>query len=84
MRILKNFENFSRLDESVGKPDQPVHKVLFSGIVVKALSIVCVGSHSFGIITIHPLFFGIPESMRKILKIFENCSQPVELVGKLD
>ena len=29
-------------------------------------------------------FFWISDSMRKILKNFENCSQPNELVGKPD
>ena len=30
------------------------------------------------------LVFWIPESLRKVLKIFESLSQPVELVGKQD
>ena len=28
--------------------------------------------------------FYIPDSLRKILKIFENCSQPDGMVGKPD
>ena len=55
---------------------------MFSRTTVKALSIVCVGSHSFGIRIVHPLFFWIPDSMRKILKNFENFPQLAEPVGK--
>ena len=55
---------------------------MFSRTVVRALGIICVSSHSFGIKTIHPLFFGIPYYVRKVLTNFENCTQPVELVGK--
>ena len=36
------------------------------------------------VLVILRLFFWIPDSMRKILKNFENFSQPAEPVGELD
>ena len=57
---------------------------MFSGTVVRALVIVCVSSHSFGVKTVHPLFFGIPYYVRKFLTKFENCSQSAIPVGKPD
>ena len=43
-KVLKNFESLSELVELVGKLDQPVHWVQFSGMEVWVLFIVCVGS----------------------------------------
>ena len=57
---------------------------MFTGTTVRALDIVCVSSHSFEVRTIHPLFFGIPYYVRKILKNFEIFSQSVQPVGELD
>ena len=57
---------------------------MFSGTVARALDIVCVSSHSFRVRTVHPLFFWIPYYVRKVLKNFENCSQPAQPVGKPD
>ena len=55
---------------------------MFSEIVVRVLSIVCVSSQSLGVGIVLRLFCWIPDSVRKILKNFENCSQPDEPVGK--
>ena len=43
-KVLKIFESLSQPDELVGKPDQPVHWVQFSGMEVWVLCFVCVGS----------------------------------------
>ena len=43
-KVLTNFETLSQSDGLVGKPDQPVHWVQFSGIEVWVLCFVCVGS----------------------------------------
>ena len=80
-RILKKFENFSQPAESVEKPDQPVHQVLFFGTTVRVLGVVCISSQPFGVEIVLRLFFWILESLMKNLKIFENFSQPV---GKPD
>ena len=53
-------------------------------MVVRVLSIVCVISQSFGVGIVPRLFFWIHDSVRKILKIFESCSQSAKLVGELD
>ena len=57
---------------------------MFFGTAFRALGIVCVNSHSFGVKTVHPLFYGIPYYVRKVLTNFENRSQPVEPVGESD
>ena len=82
-RILTNFENFSQPVGLVGKPDQPVHYVLFSGTTVRVLGIVCISSQPFrvGIVL---LFFLISNALRNNLTNFENCSRPAEPVGKSD
>ena len=48
----------------------------------KALGIVWIGSQPFGVRIVLRLFCWIPNSMWRILKNFENFSQPVEPVGK--
>ena len=56
-KVLKNFEIFSQPAGPVGKPNQPVHWVIFSGTAVWVLCFICVGSWSFGVrIALH-LFF---------------------------
>ena len=55
--VLINFEKCSQSDQPVGKPDHPDHYVLFSGIVVRALCLVWIGSHSFGVEIVHYFFF---------------------------
>ena len=81
---MKNFENFSQPDGQVGKPNQPVHYVKFSEIAVLVLCFVCVDSHSFRVELALCLFFWILDSVRKVLKNFENFSQPVGPIGKSD
>ena len=44
LTILKNFEIFSQPAGPVGKPNQPVHWVLFAGTAVRVLCFVCVRS----------------------------------------
>ena len=47
-KVLKFFEIFSQLYGLIGKPNQPVHWVRFSGTAVKVLCFVFIGSWSFG------------------------------------
>ena len=82
--VLINFDNCSELARPVGEPDKPVHYVLFSGKIVRALGIVWVSSHSFGVVIVHCLFLSIPYSIRNVLKKFENCSQLARLIGESD
>ena len=56
--FLNIFENCSQPDRLVREPDHLVHYVLFSGTTVRALGIVWVNSHSFGVKILHRLFFG--------------------------
>ena len=81
-KVLKIFEIFTQPVGPVGKPNQPVHWVLFSRTAAWVLCLVCVGSWSFEVrIALH-LFFWILDSMRKVLKIFEIFSQPAGPIGK--
>ena len=57
---------------------------MFSRTVVRALDIVCVSSQPFEVGIVLRLFCWISNSVKKILKIFDNCSQPDVLVGKPD
>ena len=84
MKVLTIFEIFSQPAGPVGKPNQPVHWVLFFGIVVFVLFFVCDDSHSLKVRIAIRLFFWILDSMRKVIKIFENFLQLAELVEKLD
>ena len=77
-KVLTNFEIFSQPDGLVGKPNQPVLWVLFSGTTVWVLCFVCVRSWSFEVRIALRLFFWIPNSVKKVLEFFENFSQPVE------
>ena len=81
-KVLTIFEIFSQLDGPIGKPNQPVHWVLFARTTVWVLFIVCIGSWSFGVRIVLFLFFWIPNSVKKVLKNFEIFSQPAGLVGK--
>ena len=81
-KVLKNFEIFYQLDGLVWKPNHPVHWVLFSRTIVWVLCFVCVGSWSFEVGIALRLFCWIPDSVRKILKNFENFSQLAKQVGK--
>ena len=84
-KVLKIFENLSQPVGPVGKPNQPVHYVQFSEIALLVLCFVCVDSHPFRVgIALRLFFFWISETMRKVLKNFENSSQSAEPVGKPD
>ena len=48
-KVLKFFEIFSQPARLVGKPNEPVHWVRFSGTAVWVVFFVCVGSWSFGV-----------------------------------
>ena len=79
---MKSFEIFSQPDGPVGKLNQPVHWVQFTGTAVWLLCFVYVGFWSFRVrITLH-LSCWILDSMRKVLKIFEIFSQSDEPIGK--
>ena len=56
-KVLKFFEIFSQLDRLVGKPNQLVHRVRFSGIAVWVVCFVCIGSWSFGVGIVLRLFY---------------------------
>ena len=51
------FENFSQPPQLVRETDQPIHYVIFSRTAVRALGIVWVNPHSFGVGIVHHLFF---------------------------
>ena len=57
---------------------------MFSGTADRALDIIWVSSHSFGVGIVHRLFCWIPYSVRNVMKNFENFSQLVQPVGELD
>ena len=58
-KVLTNFEIFSQSAIPVGKPNQPVHYVQFSEIVVLVFFFVCVNSQSFEVeIALCLFFFG--------------------------
>ena len=59
-------------------------RFFFLEIAVRVLCIVWVRSHSFGVKIVHRLCFWFPHSIRNVLKNFQNCSQPDQLVGELD
>ena len=81
-KVLTIFEIFSQPDGPVGKSNQPVHWVMFAEIAVWVLCFVYVESWSFGVRISLSLFFWIPDSMRKVMKIFEIFSQSAGPVGK--
>ena len=66
-KVLKSFEISSQPSGSVGKPNQPIHWVMFGRTTIWVLFFVCVGSCSFGVRIALCLFFWIPKSMRKVL-----------------
>ena len=83
-KVLTSFEIFSQPDGPVGKPNQPVHWVLFVGTTVWVLCFVCIGSWSFRVRIVLCLFFWIPHYVRKVLTSFEIFSQLDGPVGKLN
>ena len=56
-KVLKFFEIFSQPSGLVGKPNQPVHRVRFSGTAVWVLCFLCIGSWSFGVGIVLRLFY---------------------------
>ena len=75
-KVMTSFEIFSQPTRLVGKPNQPVHWVRFSGTAVWVVFFVCVGSWSFGVGIALRLSCYIPNSMRKVLtslRSFLNC-----------
>ena len=83
-KVLKTFEIFYQPDLLVGKPNQNIHWVMFSGTTVWVLFFVYVGSWSFGVGIELRLFFWIYDYVRKVLENFENFSQLAVPVGKPD
>ena len=81
-KVMTSFEIFSQPSGLVGKPNQPVHWVLFSRIAVWVLCIVCVGSWLLVVGIALRLFFSTPDSMRKVFTSFEIFSQSDGPVGK--
>ena len=81
---MKNFVSLSQPAELVGKPNQPIHWVQFSGMEVWVLCFfVSVLSHSVSeLYTVYIFWF--PYFVRNVLKNFQNCSQPDRSVGELD
>ena len=83
LSLLGRFWNFLRVSinhlDRLGKPNQPVHLVLFAGT---AVWVVCVGSWLFGVGIELRLSCWIPESFRKVLEFFESLYQPSGPVGK--
>ena len=68
--------------DRLGKPNQPVHLVQFSGMAVLVVWFVCVGSWFFRVRIELRLFCSIPDFVRKVLKIFKIFCQPSGPVGK--
>ena len=68
--------------DRLGKPNQPVHLVQFSGTAVWVVWFVCVGSWFFGVGIELRLSCWIPDFVRKVLKFFEIFFQPYGPVGK--
>ena len=68
----------------LGKPNQPVHLVQFSGTAVWVVWFVCVGFWLFGVGIELRLSCWILDFVRKVLKIFEIFFQPFGPVGELD
>ena len=84
-KVLKSFEIFSQPYGPVGKPNQPVHVVMFAGTAVWVFFFVYVGSWSLKVgIALTFVFFWIYDYVRKVLEKFENFSQPAVPVRKLD
>ena len=83
-KVLKSFEIFSQPAEPVGKPNQPLHWVMFAETAVRVLFFVYVGSWSFGVGIALRLFCWISDYVRKVLENFENFSQPAVPVRKPD
>ena len=83
-KVLKIFEIFSQPAGPVGKPNQPVHWVMFVGTAVWVLFFVYVSSWSFGVEIALRFFCWISDYVRKVLENFENFSQPAVPVRKLD
>ena len=83
-KILTIFEIFSQPAGPIGKPNQQVHWVLFTGTQFGYFALfVMVLDHSE--LELHSvLFFWILDYVRKVLENFENFSQPDVLVGKPD
>ena len=81
-KVLTSFEFFSQPTGSVGKPNQPVHWVRFSGTAVWVLCFVCIGSWSFGVGISLRFFSWIPDSVRNFLTKFQKFSQSFGLVEK--
>ena len=70
-KVVTGIAIFSQLDGPMGKPNQPVHWVLFTGTIIRVLFFVCIISLSFGVRIALRLFFSIPDSLRKVLENFE-------------
>ena len=81
-KVLKIFEIFYQSVGSVGKPNQPIHWVQFTGKAVWVLCLVCGGSWPFRVGIALRLSCWILDSVSKVLTSFEIFSPPSGLVGK--
>ena len=79
-KVWKVFEIFSPPSGLVGKPNQPVHWVRFSGTVVWVLFFVYISSWSFVVRIALRLFCWIPDFVRNVLTNFQNFSQSFGLI----
>ena len=82
--FFKIFDIFSEPDGPVGKPNHPVHWVMFAGTTVWVLFFIYVCSWSFRVKIALCLFLWISDYVRNVLEIFENFSQSDVLVKKSD
>ena len=69
-KVLTSFDIFYQPDGSVGKSNQPVHWVLFTGTAVWVPFFVCIGSWSFKVRIALRLSCCIHKFVRKFLKSF--------------
>ena len=81
MKVLTSFKIFSQPDGPVGKPNHPVHCVMFVGTAVWVFCFVCVGSWSFGVRIALCLSCWIPDSGRNILKVLRSFLNHMDQLG---
>ena len=80
IKVLTSFEIFSQPARQVGKPNQQVHWVRFSGTAVWVLCFVCIGSWTFVVRIALRLFCWILTSVSNFVTKFQKFSQSFGLV----